>query len=136
MQVGKSFPATGLLSSTIVAAGGLTGGGVTGDNEGYSAATNSWKTLAADPTPRQATCSGAITGMLYSAGGTNGGVSPLTLNETFSLAANKWTTHAAIPNGTAGAGNAVVNNLLYCFGGSSDSRISSAVFNYVQIYQP
>lgn len=53
LLVGKSWPAVGLSGTTIVAAGGLTNSGVTGDNEGYNAKKNLWSKLTADPTPRQ-----------------------------------------------------------------------------------
>ena len=44
------------LGGTILAAGGLSNSGVTGDNEGYNVKKNKWTELAADPTVRGASC--------------------------------------------------------------------------------
>jgi len=138
LAVGKSEAALGLLGSTIVAAGGYTNSGVTGDNEGYSASTNTWKSLAADPTARQAGCVAASSGLLYFAGGAGGGTGPpLSVNESFSATANKWTTLMSMPLAVIGPGSAEVNNLLYCFGGSNNGGLfQGTVYNNVQIYQP
>jgi N-acetylneuraminic acid mutarotase len=147
LMVGKSLPAAGLLGSTIVAAGGLDNSGVTGDNEGYNSSTNMWSDLTSDPTARQATCSAAISGLLYSAGGSGAGNfgDPLSVLESFSATTKKWTTLTSMPQAVLGPGSAVVNlatngvanNMLYCFGGSNDGRLGQGtVYNYVQIYQP
>jgi len=148
LAVGKSGPAVGLLGTTIVAAGGLDNSGtVTGDNEGYNSTLNTWSTLTADPTARQVSCSGAISGLLYSAGGSGAGSfgTPLSVVESFSATAKKWTTLTSMPQAVLGPGNAVVNvatngvanNMLYCFGGSNDGRLGQGtVYNYVQIYLP
>lgn len=136
--VGKSEPSVGLVANTIVAADGFSAFGDTGDNEGYNASTNSWKSLTSDPTGRNEACNGPITGRLYVAGGSNGGVINNTnVNESFNLSTNKWATLAPIPHPVVAAGSAVNKGLLYCFGGG-DSTISfqGKVFNFVQIYQP
>jgi len=138
-MVGKSSPALGLLGTTIVAAGGFTNSGtVTGDNEGYSASTNTWKTLVPDPTARQAGCAAAISGLLYFAGGSGGGNGPpLSVNESFSATTKKWTTLRSMPLAVIGPGNAEVANLLYCFGGSNNGGLfQGTVYNNVQIYRP
>jgi len=139
LAVGKSEAALGLLGTTIVAAGGYTNSGSTGDNEGYSASTNTWKTLAADPTARQAGCSAAISGLLYFAGGSGGsnGTSPLSVNESFSATTKKWTTLRSMPLAVIGPGSAAVNSLLYCIGGSNNGGLFlGTVYNNVQIYRP
>ena len=101
LAVAKSLPAVGLLGSTIVAAGGLTSSGMsTGDNEGYSATKNSWSTLTADPTPRQAGCAAPISGWLNFAGGTNG--TPLSVNESFNATTDNWTTLTSMPLAVVG----------------------------------
>jgi N-acetylneuraminic acid mutarotase len=138
LAVGKSEPALGLLGTTIVAAGGYTNSGITGDNEGYSASTNTWKTLVADPTARQAGCSAAISGLLYFSGGAGGGtVPPLSVNESFSATTKKWTTLKSLPLAVIGPGSAEVNGLLYCIGGSNNGGLfQGTVYNNVQIYRP
>ena len=64
LKVGKSLPATGLLGSTILAAGGLANSGIVADNEGYNALHNKWKTLPPVPTARQGGCAWGMSGSM------------------------------------------------------------------------
>src|SRR5260370_33859732 len=77
-------------------------------------------TLAADPTSRQAGCSAAILGLLYSAGGINGAGggsgTPLSVNESFNATTDKWTTLRSMPLAVIGPGSAEGNNLPDCIG--------------------
>jgi len=135
LLLAKSDVNVGLLGSTIVAAGGLSNSGFTGDNEGYSASKNLWTTLVADPTARSASCTAAITGQLYAAGGSNG--TALNVLESFNATTKKWTTLAPMPQAVVAPGDAVAGNLLYCFGGSSTGGLfTGTVYNNVQIYRP
>jgi len=141
LLLAKSGSTLGLLGTTIISTGGLPNtGNPTGDTEGYHAASNSWSTLKADPTVRQAACGASIAGQLYVAGGSGSGMfsDPLTLNESYSLTTNAWTTQAPMPKAVIGAMPAVANNnLLYCIGGTDDGRLGFGnFFNNVQIYQP
>jgi uncharacterized repeat protein (TIGR03803 family) len=133
---GKSEPAAGLVGSTIVAADGYTTSGDTGDNEGYNVSTNKWSALTADPTPRNASCFGSVSGQLYVAGGINNANPQVvtTTNESFSVTTNKWTTQAAMPTAALWQGSAVGNGQLYCVGGQATRQ--EAVISNVQIYQP
>jgi uncharacterized repeat protein (TIGR03803 family) len=131
---GKSEPSIGLIGTTIVAADGDTSSGDTGDNEGYSASTNSWKSLARDPTARNGACSGSVGSLFYVAGGINNSYPPLNLTESFNLTADKWTVLAPMPQATTFLGSVVANGLLYCIGGNETN--GGAAINNVQIYQP
>ena len=106
-----------------------------GDNEAYNVSTNQWSALASDPTPRNASCFGAISGQLYNAGGGEDG-SPLSLTESFNVTSNKWTTLLAMPQAAIFPAAAVANGQLYCFGGSNVDHGSGTVYANVQIYQP
>ena len=138
----KAQPAAGRLGTTltgftIVAADGAVQPSViTGDTEGYDATTNSWRTLAADPTPRVATCFGSVGQKFYDVGGyLNNGGAAATINERYTLSTNTWrTTFAPIPRGTMFPGSAVYKGKLYCFGGKAS--IFGNDINNVQIYQP
>ena len=131
--IGKSEPSVGLIGSTIIAADGFQGAGDLGENEGYSATTNAWTSLTADPIARNAACGGSVGANLYVAGG-NGGT---TVTESFKLSKNKWTTLASMPQGVISPGSAVNKGILYCFGGSNSGVFfQGSVFNYLQIYQP
>jgi uncharacterized repeat protein (TIGR03803 family) len=133
---GKSDLSAGVLGTTIVAADGFTASGDTGDNESYNVSTNTWSSLTADPNPRNASCSGAMLGLLYVAGGLNNGTPQATtaVNESYNMTLNKWTSLAPMPTAAYWQRSAVVNNLLYCFGGESSNQ--GAVINNLQIYQP
>lgn len=135
----KQSPAAALLKTTIVAADGATGYAViTGDTEGYDAATNAWTELTADPTARVGTCFGPVGAKLYDVGGflnNGGGGAEATMNEVFTLSTNKWkTTLAPIPQGVMWPAPAVYKGKLYCIGGWAD--FEGTPINNVQIYQP
>jgi N-acetylneuraminic acid mutarotase len=138
----KLSPAAGVLGSlktgfTLIAADGATQSGqITGDTEGYDAATNTWKELSADPTARVFSCAGSIGSKLYDAGGyLNNAGAAATVNESFQLLKNKWTkTLAPMPQGTMVGASAVYKGQLYCIGGWA--TWVGAPINNVQIYQP
>lgn len=137
LLVGKSEPSTTLLGSTIVAAGGYTTSGDTGDNESYNVSTNKWSALTADPTPRNASCYGALSGQLYVAGGVD--ANPATtrtvnVNESFTVTTNKWTTQLPMPTAALWQASGIANGQLFCIGGQSSFQ--GAVIGNVQIYQP
>jgi N-acetylneuraminic acid mutarotase len=137
MKVGKSNPATGYLGGIIVA-GGLGNSGVTSDNELYSTAKNTWKTIAAMPTALSASCFGVISGKFYVASGTdNSGANP-TVQAYTGGATKSWTTGlTAIPQAAVAPASAVVKDRLFCIGGANTgSLFASSVYGDVQIYQP
>jgi N-acetylneuraminic acid mutarotase len=136
LLVGKSEPSAGLLGTKIVAAGGYTTSGDTGDNEAYNVSTNVWSAVASDPTPRNASCGGALLGQLYTAGGINSSVpqTSVKVNESYSATTNKWTTQLAMPVAALWQASAVANGQLYCVGGQTTFQ-GTAMTN-VQIFQP
>ena len=138
LKVAKSASAVGLVGSTIVAASGLTGSGVTADNEGYNAATNSWEALASVPTAAQAGCFGVSGGLFYLAGGENSASQPLAVTQAYSLQTNSWTEGlASMPYAVVAPGSAMVGGLLYCLGGAdTGAELQGNIYDYVQIYQP
>ena len=137
LLTGVSEVSAGLLGSTIVAAGGYTTTGDLGTTEGYSVSKNTWSALTSDPNARNASCFGAISGLLHVAGGIYANPSmteTLTVNESFSATSNKWTTLAPMPTAALWQGSAVDNGVLYCIGGQSSYQ--GSVIGNVQIYQP
>ena len=139
-MVAKSDSVLGLLGTTIVSAGGLENtGNPSGDNEGYNSTTNTWRTLAPDPTPRNAGCGAPISGLLYVTGGSTAGMSgnATAVTESYNLSTNSWTTLSPAPLATIIAMPAVVNGQLLCFGGTDNGVLFQGhIFNNVQIYQP
>jgi uncharacterized repeat protein (TIGR03803 family) len=136
LLVGKSEPTAGLLGTSVVSSGGVSTSGTTGDNESYKVSTNTWSGLTADPTARNLSCFGVLSGQLYVAGGANSSASPINLTESFNLTSDKWTTLLSMPDAVIGAGSAVANGQLYCFGGGNSVSSGGTIYNYVQIYQP
>lgn len=137
LLTGVSDVSAGLLGSSIVAADGYTTTGDLGTTEGYEVSTNTWSALTSDPNPRNASCYGVISGLLYAAGGLYANPSitePLTVNESFSATKDKWTTLTPMPTAAWFQGAAVDNNLLYCLGG--ELSYQGTVIGNVQIYQP
>ena len=120
----------------MVADGAVNSGVITGDTEGYTATTNEWSELTADPTIRTGVCAGVIGSALYDATGyVNNAGAATTANEAFSLSTNKWTTTLApIPQGVMWPTPAVDNGQLYCIGGWA--TLNGTAINNVQIYQP
>lgn len=137
MLVAKAGVAAGLLGSLkagytiVVADGDLNGGGGTGDNEGYDAATNNWTTLASDPAARYAPCFGSIGPRLYDMGGDNAS----RFAYDFQLPKDRWTTTlASVPQSVLFPASAVYKGQLYCVGGWAS--FGGPIINNVQIYQP
>ncbi len=132
----KGQPAAGLQGTlktgyTIVVVDGATNGqGATGDNEGYDATTNTWKSLAADPASRYASCFGSIGPKLYDVGGQPAS----TLTNAFQLTKDKWTTLASVPQSIIFPASAVYKGQLYCIGGWASWE--GTIIGDVQIYQP
>jgi N-acetylneuraminic acid mutarotase len=141
LLLGKSEVSVGAIGSaktgyTIVAADGFSGSD-TGDTEAYDVATNTWTSLASDPTGRNGACSGVIGARLYISDGNTGGNSPVSLNESFTLSTNTWKTLAAMPNTLTDPASAVYRGKLYCFGGGNWAvPPNNTVYDYVQVYQP
>lgn len=136
LLVGKSEPTAGLLGTTIVSSGGVSTSGTTGNTEGYKVSTNTWSELTADPTARNLSCFGVLSGQLYVAGGANSSANPTNLTESFNLTSDKWTTLLPMPTAVIGAGSALANGQLYCFGGGNSVTAGGTTYNFVQIYQP
>jgi len=134
LLTGVSELSAGLLGSTIVAADGFSLSGDLGTTEGYKVSTNAWSALTSDPIPRNASCFGVVSGLLYAAGGVNGPTAALTTTESFSATSNKWTSLLAMPSAALWQASAVDSGQLYCFGG--ESSFQGTVISNVQIFQP
>jgi N-acetylneuraminic acid mutarotase len=120
-----------------VAAGGYSSSEDTGDNEGYNVPSNSWTSLATEPTGTNESCTGSVKGSLYLAGGSNGSGNAVDNTQSFKVAKDKWTTQASMPHAVAAPGSAVYKSVLYCFGGgSASSQFVGTIYDYLQIYQP
>lgn len=135
LLVGKSeLSAAKFGTNTIVAAGGYTSGGDTGDNEGYSVGANTWTALATETSPTNESCTGSTKKTLYMLGGAFDG--PAVNNaQAFSPGLNKWNALTPMPQAAAWAAGAMYGGSVYCFGGGSSDQ-GATIFNYVQMFTP
>lgn len=127
-----------MIGGKIVAADGLTNGGVTTESEAYTPKTNAWKAVASDLTARTAGCSAAIAGSLYLAGGQLGAsASDTNILDAYDAKKNSWAAKANMPQATVAPGSATVGGRLYCFSGATSGDPYGATFyDNTQVYQP
>jgi len=96
-------------------------------------AQGSWTTKAPMPTPRVGFATGVVNGILYAAGGYNGGYLSPSPNEAYDPVANTWVSKAPMPTPREirGGNGAVVNGILYVIGGNNGFCLST-----VEAYNP
>jgi N-acetylneuraminic acid mutarotase len=128
----KSMPtarygfAIAVYQNKIYCIGGVTsystssGYDVTGINEVYDPATDTWETKTPMPTARDSLQANVVNDRIYLIGGylgkynsSNPYASYSTLNEVYNPATDSWTTKIQIPTVTMGYASAVVNNQIY-----------------------
>jgi len=138
LLVAKSGSAVDIAQGTIFAAGGLSNGGVTDDNEGYSVKSNVWTTLAPATTLRQASCTATDDGTLYLAGGSDASGNPLGTLSLYHVTKNAWAKGPSMLHPTIGPAGAIVSGSIYCFGGANQGfpTGSTIFYKYVQAYTP
>jgi N-acetylneuraminic acid mutarotase len=125
----KSMPtarygfAIAVYQNKIYCIGGVTsystssGYDVTGINEVYDPATDTWETKTPMPTARDSLQANVVNDRIYLIGGyvpDNSGLGAISsLNEVYDPATDSWITKAQIPTATMGYASAVVNNQIY-----------------------
>ena len=133
-----SFGITTYESKIYVIGGSIadsySGWNITGLNEVYDPATDTWETKTPMPTPRMWLDANTVNGKIYLIGGFNYTWPYYSLdeNEVYDPATDTWTTKTPIPNATEGYASAVVDNKIYVIGG----RNHSLVHSLTQIYDP
>jgi len=114
--------------------------GVTGVNEVYTLATNTWETRTSMPTPRDNLQANIVDGRIFLIGGQT--QQPLNdptvehtsnLTEIYHTATDSWTTMASIPNAVYSYASAVVDGKIYVISGM---YANSSLSNLVQIFDP
>ena len=126
MPTPRFFFATAVYQNRIYCMGGAIarcGSGfiVSGENELYDPATNTWTTKEALPTARANLQANVIDGKIYVIGGTKGNV-PSNITEVYDPITDSWTTKASMPK-TYDCANyytnkyvsSVVNNKIFMF---------------------
>jgi N-acetylneuraminic acid mutarotase len=119
-----------------------TGTRVTGRNDMYDPATNTWTTRSPMPTSRNHAFSGVVGGKIYVIGGRIGaGNIPATTNidvvEEYDPATNLWgPIKDRMPTARSGGGAATYNGKIYVGGGELQNRQLSAAFRALEAYDP
>jgi N-acetylneuraminic acid mutarotase len=107
---------------------------VTGANEVYDPATNTWASKVPMPTARDGLIVNVVNGKIYLIGGVNvtsGG--PLNVNEVYDPATDSWATKSPIPIPVNFCASAVVDDRIYVMGGSPSNGVATGSN---QIYDP
>ena len=115
---------------------------VTGRNQMYDPATNTWTDRSPMPTARNHAFSGVVNGKIYVIGGRIGaGNIPATTNidvvEEYDPATNLWgVVKQRMPTPRSGGGAATYNGKIYVSGGELQNRQMSAAFRALEAYDP
>ena len=115
---------------------------VTGRNEMYDPATNTWTTRSPMPTSRNHAFSGVVNNKIYVIGGRIGaGNIPATTNidvvEEYDPATNLWgSIKDRMPTARSGGGAATYNGKIYVGGGELQNRQLAAAFRALEAYDP
>jgi N-acetylneuraminic acid mutarotase len=120
---------------------------VTGRNEMYDPATNSWTPRSAMPTSRNHAYSGVVNGKIYVIGGRIGagfiggpnqsGATDIDVVEEYDPATNLWgVLKQRMPTARSGGGAGTYNGRIYVSGGELQSRQMLAAFRALEAYDP
>jgi len=125
MQVARSGLGVATVNGKIFAIGGfVVNGVVTGANEEYDPATDTWESKASMPTPRVHFATAVHKNKIYCIGGTDDGV-----NEVYDPATDTWETKTSMPTPRGFITANVVNGKIYIIGGDSNKTIN-------EVYDP
>lgn len=121
----RSYATTGVIDGKLYVAGGCMiadcSAGVSGALDIYDAATNSWSSGPAMPTPRGGASGAVAGGKFYVIGGflSCGDCAGETTVEVYDPALNVWTTGASMPTARCYAGATSIGSRIYVAGGRS-----------------
>jgi len=125
MPTPRTFFGIAVYQNKIYCIGGEFGGGytsnesITGLNEVYDPATDTWETKTSIPTPRRGLGANVVNGKIYLIGGyvpddsSSTGFSILSLNEVYDPANDSWTTKAEVPTAVVGVRSVVIDSKIY-----------------------
>ena len=118
------------------------GNRVSGRNEMYDPATNTWTTKSSMPTSRNHAFSGVVNGKIYIIGGriaagNIGLVTNIDVVEEYDPATNFWgVVKQRMPTPRSGGGAATYNGKIYVSGGEITNRQLAAAFRALEAYDP
>ena len=105
---------------------------ISGVNEVYDPATNTWETRVSMPTRRYGIDANVVEGKIYVIGGKNASGRIDEVNEVYDPATKTWTTKAPIPKRVGFYASAVVDKKIYVIGGTNGSVYG----DLTQIFDP
>ena len=115
----------------------------TGAVEEYDPATNSWRSRAALPTPRNHATAGVVNGKVYVIGGRVGGAfvssgsSNVGVVEEYDPAADLWgAPKARMPSARSAMASGVLGGRIYVTGGEGQDYRSMFTFRALEAYDP
>lgn len=120
----------------LYAVGGRSGGPLS-DLDRYTAATDTWVSLADMPTARRGLGAAVVGNALYAIGGSTGtapcGGSPLAMVERYDIDTDTWSTRAPLPSPRSDLAAVAHGGKIYVFGGCLGTF---AAINNVDVYDP
>lgn len=142
-------PGVGVASCVINGKLYVVGGGVdlifAGDkipnhNDEYDPVTNTWRSRAEIPSPRNFATASAVNGKCYVIGGGTGKTfsdPALTTVQAYDPQTNTWENRAPLPEGRHAAASAVVDSKIYVIGGGDSGDLNGSNLRAsVAIYDP
>jgi N-acetylneuraminic acid mutarotase len=128
MHVARSNLGVAVVDGKIYAIGGvIDNGAVTGANEEYDPAMDTWTFRKPMPTPRSDFCVEVYEDKIYCIGGAGGGV-----NEVYDPAADTWETREPMPTPRTSFATVVCNDRIYVIGGIRGDAYSRVT----EVYDP
>jgi hypothetical protein len=127
LQEARYFPSVGVVYGILFAMGGSGAEGAVQTAEAYDPSNNTWTTIEATPTTRNAPGVEEVNGLLHVVGGTLNG-NPVGTVEAFNPYTMKWTPEVSMPTARGNLGTGVINGMLYAVGGvAGGGRVTNAV---------
>jgi len=108
---------------------------VTGANQVYDIANDTWETETSMPWPRAGLQANVVDGKIYLIGGRFQDGVASDVNEVYDPSTDSWTEKTPIPTPVSNYASAVVDNKIYVMGGGRGGKYGNAG-NLVQIYDP
>ena len=122
-----------VYNDKIYCIGGVSGEGITGVNEVYDPATDTWETKTPMPTARYIPHTNLVDGKIYLIGGWFSTFNHSKINEVYNPETDSWTTLTEMPyESLSFCSSAAVNNKIYVMGGWSGVQGINA--NLTMIY--